>query len=238
MLGKELGLEGDVTGLVDTLQRHGIEEIGSAKGQAEADAANSTHVDVTEASSNAEVGGDGAELAVDIPDVLGLGVQSCVVDTLVVHTVLLTTGDTDLHLEPDADLGHAGKVLLAGLDVLLLGLLGEIEHVRAVSVERCAKDSGWWSGLSRRKIAHELWNCRLLWCLPEEGLVVALEVSLVSLEHACGARIILSRQPIASQELCALRAMLFQPGAEIISPPIRAVGAAFPSPTRAGLSAL
>lgn len=71
VLGEELGVQADVAGLVDT-------------------------VDVTETSGNGEVGGDGSEGLLDGEDVLGLGVQGVVVDVLVVDTVLLTTGDTDL----------------------------------------------------------------------------------------------------------------------------------------------
>ena len=71
VLGEELGVELNVTGLVDT-------------------------VDVTEASGNGEVGADGSEGVLDGQDVLGLGVEGVVVNILVVDTVLLTTGDTDL----------------------------------------------------------------------------------------------------------------------------------------------
>lgn len=71
VLGEELGVELDVTGLVDT-------------------------VNVTEASGNGEVGADGSEGVLDGQDVLGLGVEGVVVNILVVDTVLLTTGDTDL----------------------------------------------------------------------------------------------------------------------------------------------
>lgn len=71
VLGEELGVELDVAGLVDT-------------------------VAVTEASGNGEVGADGGEGVVDGQDVLGLGVEGVVVNILVVDTVLLTTGDTDL----------------------------------------------------------------------------------------------------------------------------------------------
>lgn len=51
-------------------------------------------VDVAEASGDGEVGGDGGESAVHLPDVLGLSVERVVVNVLVVDTVLLTTGDT------------------------------------------------------------------------------------------------------------------------------------------------
>lgn len=99
VLAEQLGLQRDVSGLVDT-------------------------VNVTETGGDGEVGGNLGELAVDVPDVLGLGVERGVVNTLVVNTVLFTTSNADLHLEPDAERSHALEVLEAGLDVLLLGLLG------------------------------------------------------------------------------------------------------------------
>lgn len=71
VLGEQLGVETDVTGLVDT-------------------------VHVTEASGDGEVGADGRKSVVDGEDVLGLGVKGVVVNILVVDTILLTTGDTDL----------------------------------------------------------------------------------------------------------------------------------------------
>ena len=104
VLAEEVGAEDDVSGLVDT-------------------------VDVTKAGSDGEAGGDGAEGLVDVVNVFGLGVERGVVDRRVVDTVLLTTSDTNLHLEPEVDLGHALKVLYAELNVLLLWLLREVEHV-------------------------------------------------------------------------------------------------------------
>jgi hypothetical protein len=71
VLGEQLRVETDVTGLVDT-------------------------VNVTETSGDREVGADGGKGVVDSEDVLGLGVKGVVVNVLVVDTVLLTTGDTDL----------------------------------------------------------------------------------------------------------------------------------------------
>lgn len=71
VLGEELGVELDVAGLVDT-------------------------VDIAEASGNREVGADGSKGVLDGQNVLGLGVEGVVVNILVVDTVLLTTGDTDL----------------------------------------------------------------------------------------------------------------------------------------------
>jgi hypothetical protein len=50
-------------------------------------------VDVAEASGDGEVGADGGEGLVDLPDVLGLSVEGVVVNVLVVDTVLLATGD-------------------------------------------------------------------------------------------------------------------------------------------------
>lgn len=70
VLAEELGVELDVTWLVDT-------------------------VDVTEAGGDGEEWGDGGEGLVDGKDVLGLGVEGVVVNILVVDSVLLTTGDTD-----------------------------------------------------------------------------------------------------------------------------------------------
>lgn len=70
VLAEELGVELDVTWLVDT-------------------------VDVTETGGDGEEWGDGGEGLVDGKDVLGLGVEGVVVNILVVDSVLLTTGDTD-----------------------------------------------------------------------------------------------------------------------------------------------
>jgi hypothetical protein len=75
VLAKDLGLELDVSGLVDT-------------------------VDVSESGGDGEVGGDGRESGEDVVDVGGLSVERGVVDRRVVDSILLTTGDTDLHLEP------------------------------------------------------------------------------------------------------------------------------------------
>lgn len=103
-LREELGAELDVAGLVDT-------------------------VDVAEAGGDGEVGGDGVEGLVDVVDVLGLGVEGVVVDGLVVDTVLLTTGDTDLHLDPLLHGSSALEVGGGGLDVVVNLLLGKVNHV-------------------------------------------------------------------------------------------------------------
>lgn len=75
VFAQKLWSENDVSGLVDT-------------------------VDVTESGGDGEVGGDGGEGRVDIVNVGWLGVEGCVVGVRVVDTILLTTGDTNLHLEP------------------------------------------------------------------------------------------------------------------------------------------
>jgi hypothetical protein len=104
VLLEETRLELDIAGLVDT-------------------------VDVTEASGDGEVGGDLRQLLVDVQDVLGLSVEGVVVNILVVDTILLTTGDTNLHLEPLLHGGSTLEVLLSGLDVVLNLLLRQIDHV-------------------------------------------------------------------------------------------------------------
>lgn len=105
VLLEELGVELDVAGLVDT-------------------------VDVTEGSGNGEVRRDSGEGGVDVIDILGLSVERVVVNILVVDTVLLTTSDTDLHLEPLLHGSSTLEVLSSGLNVPLLGLLRKIDHVR------------------------------------------------------------------------------------------------------------
>ena len=146
VLLEELGVQADVAGLVDT-------------------------VDVTEASGDREVGGDGGEGVVDGQDILGLSVEGVVVDILVVDTVLLTTGDTNLlkkqkkpgsvklynrdqrgqtyHLEPLLHGGSTLEVSGSGGDVPVNGLLGQVDHVGR-----------------------------------EEGLAVELEVALILIHHA------------------------------------------------------
>ena len=52
-------------------------------------------VDVTETSGDGEIRADLGQGAVDVPDILWLGVQGIVVHTLVVDTVFLTTSDTN-----------------------------------------------------------------------------------------------------------------------------------------------
>ena len=74
--------------------------------------------------------GDLGQGLVDLPDLLGLRVELGRVDVGVVDAVLLAAGDAQLHLQEQVGLGHARQVLDAGRDVLLEGVLGQIEHVR------------------------------------------------------------------------------------------------------------
>mmetsp|Transcript_56879 Transcript_56879/g.139601 ORF Transcript_56879/g.139601 Transcript_56879/m.139601 type:complete len:494 (-) Transcript_56879:105-1586(-) len=87
-------------------------------------------VHVAEGGSDREHGADGGELLVDLVDLLGSGVELRLVHILVVDAVLLAARDAELHLEHHAHGGHALQVVLADLDVLLDGLLGEVNHVR------------------------------------------------------------------------------------------------------------
>ena len=80
-------------------------------------------VHVSERSSDAEIGSDLAQRGVHIVDVFRLRVQTSVVGTGVVDAILLATGDSDLHLEPEAERRHAFEVLGAYFDVLFFGVL-------------------------------------------------------------------------------------------------------------------
>jgi hypothetical protein len=73
-----------------------------------------------------EVRRDGRKSLVDVVDVLGLRVKGVVVNILVVDTVLLTTGDTDLHLQPLLHGSGALEVLLGG---------GNVWDFRSVNVD-------------------------------------------------------------------------------------------------------
>jgi hypothetical protein len=74
---------------------------------------------------------------------------------------------TDLHLEPDAEWGKLLEVLLAEGDVLLLGLLGEVEHVRAAEQSVGKRRAGEGNGYA-----------------PEQSEAVLFEVGSISLNHA------------------------------------------------------
>ena len=103
-------------------------------------------MNVSKSSSDAEHWRDSGKSLVDIPNIFGLSVQAVVVNSGIVNTVLFSSGDTNLHLEPEIDLGHTAKVLGADLDVFFFALLGEIKHVRAaaggVSTKYCLRTEG------------------------------------------------------------------------------------------------
>mmetsp|Transcript_20053 Transcript_20053/g.33164 ORF Transcript_20053/g.33164 Transcript_20053/m.33164 type:complete len:312 (+) Transcript_20053:308-1243(+) len=107
VLAKSLGLERDVTGLVYA-------------------------VDVAKCGGDGEHVADLGEGLVDGPHLLGGGVELLGIDVLVVDAILLAASDTDLHLEPDLHLDETLKVLDADCDILLIGFLAEIKHVRGV----------------------------------------------------------------------------------------------------------
>jgi hypothetical protein len=86
-------------------------------------------MDVSESGSDTEVGANGTQSCVDIPNILWLSVKLGVVDAGVIDTVFLSTSDTDLHLEPDAKGRHALEVLDAGGDIILFALFGKVKHV-------------------------------------------------------------------------------------------------------------
>ena len=107
VLAESLGLEGDIAGLVDTM-------------------------DIAERGGDGEHVADLGEGLVHGPDLLRSGVELLRINILVVDAILLATSDTDLHLEPDLHLDKALKVLDADGNVLLIGLLAKIKHVRGV----------------------------------------------------------------------------------------------------------
>ena len=107
VLAKSLGLEGDISRLVDTM-------------------------DVAKCGCDGEHVTDLGEGLVHGPNLLGGGVELLRIDVLVVDAILFAASDTDLHFEPDLHLDEALKVLNADCDVLLIRLLTEIEHVGGV----------------------------------------------------------------------------------------------------------
>lgn len=71
-------------------------------------------VDVAKAGGDGEERRDSGQLLVDVVDVLGLSVEGVVVDVLIVDTILLSSGDTDLHLNHLLHWRSAFEVLLGG----------------------------------------------------------------------------------------------------------------------------
>ncbi|KAH3662298.1 hypothetical protein OGAPHI_005548 [Ogataea philodendri] len=94
-------------------------------------------VHVTESGSNGEVWRNWSKGFVHGKHSLWLGVQQVLVCALVVDTVLLTTGDTDLHLEPLVQLGHSGETRdkLAFGVVIVAVELPNVHHNLKLSME-------------------------------------------------------------------------------------------------------
>ena len=86
-------------------------------------------VHVSERSRYAEVGADRRECGVYVVHFLRLGVQAAILHTGVINAIFFTSRDTNFHLEPDAQRRHAFEIFDARCDVLILRLLGEVEHV-------------------------------------------------------------------------------------------------------------
>merc|ERR1719424_2459883 len=76
------------------------------------------------------------------PYILGGGVQLVLGHARVVNTVLCATRDSNLHLKDAFHGCHPFQVLLTDANVLVVWLLGQVEHVRGkqwlpMSFEEC-----------------------------------------------------------------------------------------------------
>mmetsp|Transcript_95363 Transcript_95363/g.132466 ORF Transcript_95363/g.132466 Transcript_95363/m.132466 type:complete len:288 (+) Transcript_95363:168-1031(+) len=99
-------------------------------------------VDVAESRSDGEHRGDGIEGLVDREHIRRRGVQLLLGGSAVVNAIFHSTSDSNLHLQDLLHGGHAGQVLCADGNVLLIGLLGQVQHVRreeglAMLLEEC-----------------------------------------------------------------------------------------------------
>ena len=89
-------------------------------------------MDISKGSSNGKHGANGGEGLVDGKDLFRAGVQLFRVDGLVVDTIFFSSGDTNLHFEPDLHGRHALEVLNADGNVVLIWFFRQIEHVGGV----------------------------------------------------------------------------------------------------------
>mmetsp|Transcript_87171 Transcript_87171/g.188762 ORF Transcript_87171/g.188762 Transcript_87171/m.188762 type:complete len:381 (+) Transcript_87171:439-1581(+) len=87
-------------------------------------------VHVAEGRRNRELLRDGIQALVDLVDILRRGVELVLRGVGVVHAVLDTASDADLHLQDLVHGRHPLQVLRADANVLLIRLLGEVQHVR------------------------------------------------------------------------------------------------------------
>mmetsp|Transcript_33387 Transcript_33387/g.80579 ORF Transcript_33387/g.80579 Transcript_33387/m.80579 type:complete len:209 (-) Transcript_33387:222-848(-) len=99
---------------------------------------------VAECCCNGELLADWAQSFVDLVHVRWGRIQLVLGHSGIVHAILNSAGDTDLHLQNLIDLLHALQVLLANRDVLLIGLLGQVQHV--------AREQGLSEGLEVRLV--------------------------------------------------------------------------------------
>jgi hypothetical protein len=72
----------------------------------------------------------GGERFIYLPYLLGLRVEPARIHIGVANAILITTSDAEYHLHEHVHLGHAFEVLHADRDVLLQGLLRQIQLVR------------------------------------------------------------------------------------------------------------
>jgi hypothetical protein len=89
-------------------------------------------VNVSKGSSDGEHVSNLAESLVDIPDLLGRRVELFGVSIFVIDSIFLSTGNSDLHLEPDLHLDEFLEVLAANGNVFLVRFFRKIQHVRRV----------------------------------------------------------------------------------------------------------
>mmetsp|Transcript_23561 Transcript_23561/g.33139 ORF Transcript_23561/g.33139 Transcript_23561/m.33139 type:complete len:207 (+) Transcript_23561:642-1262(+) len=77
-----------------------------------------------------ETVGNLAQGIVDLINLLRLGIEILWVSIFVVHAILFTTCNTQLHFQPAIDLRHALHIFHTGFDVFFQRLLGKVQHMR------------------------------------------------------------------------------------------------------------
>mmetsp|Transcript_130347 Transcript_130347/g.316665 ORF Transcript_130347/g.316665 Transcript_130347/m.316665 type:complete len:306 (-) Transcript_130347:343-1260(-) len=88
-------------------------------------------VDVSEGCSNCELVRDRRQRVPHQFRVLWRGIELVTRDTRVVHAILYAASNANLHLQDQVHGRHFLKIFGTNCHVLLVGLLGEVEHVRA-----------------------------------------------------------------------------------------------------------
>mmetsp|Transcript_27143 Transcript_27143/g.47978 ORF Transcript_27143/g.47978 Transcript_27143/m.47978 type:complete len:292 (-) Transcript_27143:263-1138(-) len=87
-------------------------------------------VEISECGRDGEVGRNGAEGLVDLPDLFRAS-EEILDGAFVLDSVFLASSLADFHFEKDVHLGHFLEVLPTGFDVFFVFFLGKIEHVAA-----------------------------------------------------------------------------------------------------------